>query len=94
MIPIKYYIMFASVIAIAGGGWYILNDWHYGPLKTCKVELADQGDVIKSKEETIKQLGIKITTIIEANKVTGFEEYFKGLNDANSSQVDHSKFIF
>lgn len=90
LLYVKYFASFAVVVAIS----YALYSWHYRPLKdlektnaSCQVERTAQ-------ETTIKNLGTRITQLIEENRVVGFEEYFKGLEDANNTEVDDSKFIF
>ena len=84
----------ALVIALIGGGWYILNDWHYAPLKAQKKTISQQIISLQAQGRTIKSLGEQITKIMEENKVTGFEEYFGGYADANNSQINGTDLIF
>lgn len=90
-------IVIAKLVGVGlfvGALVYVVLDFHYWPMKEKDKIIADQEFEIHSQEATIKELGIKITILIEENKVTGFEEYFKGLEDANNTNIDHTKFIF
>lgn len=83
MIPILTWIKIgAGALIIAGSGW-TLYEWHYKPIKEMANKIKDRDLTIRSQDLTIKDLGVQITKLIESNKVTGFEEYFKGLSDAN-----------
>ena len=93
MIPILTWIKIgAGALIIAGSGW-TLYEWHYKPISHMSKKIEERDLTIKSQDQTIKDLGVQITQLIEHNKVTGFEEYFKGLADANTT-IDHTDLVF
>ena len=95
MIPTKDMIYIGIILAMVGSAWYILEDWHYGPIRTLEKENSKLKIENKAQEGTIKNLGIRITELMANNKVIGFEEYFKGLDDANTTIItDNDKLIF
>ncbi len=93
LLSIKDGIYLAVISALIGSAWYILQDWHYKPLKDNVKIITSQKIIIKTQEITINNLGVEIVQLVEQNKVVGFESYFTGLADANNS-TDNNNLIF
>jgi len=92
---IRTYLYIGVAISIIGGAWFFLNSWHFAPIKTFKKNIKKQEEIIKLQNITINNLGVQINKLIESNKVTGFEEYFKGYKDENiSAHAGSSNLIF
>ncbi len=89
MLSIKDGIYIAVILALIGSAWYILQDWHYRPLKDNAILITKQKATIKAQNITINNLGVEIVQLIEQNKVAGFESYFTGLADANNTTSDN-----
>ena len=91
---IKYGIYAAAVAVIIGTSWYTLNTWHYSPLEHKSAIIVKHEATIVSKDVIINDLSVKIQSLIEKNKVVGFEEFYKGYIDENVSDSTDSRFIF
>lgn len=90
---IRLIISVVGFVLLSGGISYSLYTWHYQPIKALTKENKSKSNEIKAQSNTIRDLGVQITQLIEANKVSGFEEYFKGLADANNS-INSNDLIF
>ena len=93
MFSIKDYIYVGIIISLIGASWYILRDWHYKPLDVMAQTIITLKQENQQKEITINNLSVQIVELMENNKVTGFEEYFKGVSDANNTIIT-DKLIF
>ncbi len=71
--------------ALLGSIWYSLNSWHYKPLKVCNVTVVHLNTVISDKDTVINNLSTQIQSLMEDNKVIGFQEFFKGYEDENAT---------
>ena len=80
-------------MALLASAWYVVRDWHYKPIHLLERQLITVKLDNKAKDITINNLGVQIVQLTENNKVLGFEEYFKGVADANISVVS-DKLIF
>lgn len=87
---IRYYIYLAVAVAVAGSIWYTLNSWHYRPIRALKVQVITLTRENKAKDIVINNLSVQLKRLTEQNKVTGFEEYFKGYKDENISNITSS----
>ncbi len=79
---------------VVGSGWYTINTWHYQPLKEQAILISGQASSLRDKQVIIGNLSVQIQTLIEENRVTGFEEFYKGYQDENISDSTDSRFIF
>ena len=73
--------------------WYVVDDWHYKPIALLERQVKSLSIDNDAKDITINNLGVQIVQLTENNKISGFEEYFKGVADANVSIVG-DKLIF
>ncbi len=72
---------------------YSLYSWHYNVISDLEKTVSKQKEEITAKNIVINNQAIELVQLVENNKVTGFEEYFKGLADANNTTYS-DKLIF
>ncbi len=88
IIPMKGYL-YAGLTTIAlGSVGYFLHDWHYDVISDYKQLVNKQKQTLKAQEITINNLSVQIVELTENNRVTGFEEYFNGMAENNSTISD------
>ncbi len=72
---------------------YSLYSWHYNVISDLEKTVSKQKEEITAKNIVINNQAIELVQLVENNKVIGFEEYFKGLADANNTTYS-DKLIF
>lgn len=78
---------------VMGSVSYFLYSWHFNPLSDYEQLVNKQNQTLTAQEITINNLSVQIVELTENNRVTNFEEYFKGIADANNSTVS-DKLLF
>ena len=91
MIKGYIYAGLTAVIIVSFG--LFIDHWHYGPIADLKRSQSEMTKTIKHKDIVINDLSVEIQRLVENNKVTGFESYWKGMADANDSVIS-DKLIF
>lgn len=92
MIGIKYYVYIGIIVALLGSAWYVANTLHFKPIRLLERQLNILIIDNQAKDVTINNLSVDIVQLIENNKIVGFEEYFNGLSENNTTTTD--KLIF
>ena len=72
---------------------YSLYTWHYSVIDNLEKLVIQKNTEILAKDIVINNQAIELVLLVENNKVIGFEEYFKGLADANNTTYS-DKLIF
>jgi len=93
MLPFKGYLYAGVTLCVVSIFSYSLYSWHYSVIDSLEKQLRTAQIDNKAKEITINNLGVQIVQLMENNKITGFESYFKGIADANNTTVS-DKLIF
>lgn len=78
MVNMVKQIIFNTIIIfilLSAVEWFY--NWHYKRIETLEIENNAQA-------RTINNLSVQVQTLIQDNKVTGFEEYYKGYKDGIS----------
>ena len=78
----KAFVGLLGLVSIAAGVFLFKHSYAISKLENKNKVLTQ---AIKSKDLTIHNLGVEIIRLIENNKVIGFEEYFNGLSENNTS---------
>ena len=79
---------------MVGMAWYVVDDFHYEPIRLLEGQVAALEATTKVQEITINNLGVEIVQLTENNRIIGFEEYFKVYFYANTTVIDNDKLIF
>jgi len=91
-LSVKDLVYVGIIIAMVATAWALVDSWHYKPIRVLKEERNSLKTLNKNKDIVINNLSIELVKAIENTKIKGFEEYFKGLADANITVTD--KLIF
>ena len=75
---IKGFIYGGVLIVFAAGVWYMVNQWHYAPIAHLSKLVRQQEVELKAKDLTIHNLSVQLDEMVKQNKITGFEQYWKG----------------
>ena len=92
LIPLKGALYAGFIIIVVGSAWYVVNDWHYKPIRVFERQVKTLTIDNKAKDVTINNLSVQIVELIENNKVTNFESYFLGISESNTTVSE--KLIF
>jgi len=90
----RYVLGSVAIAGVVFSIWYSLNQWHYKPISDRDKTIQSLRQTIKAKDITIENIGTQLQQLMEQNKVTGFEEYFKGKADANFTDSNTSDLVF
>ncbi len=81
----KVGIYVGATLFVVGLFSYSLYSWHYSVISDLIETVEIQKEEIHSKDIVINNQAVDMIQLVEDNKVIGFEEYFKGLADANNT---------
>jgi len=93
MLGVKGYLYAGVTLCVVSLFSYSLYSWHYHVIDNLEKQLKTARHDNKAKEITINNLSVQIVQLMEDNRITGFESYFKGIADANNTIVS-DKLIF
>ena len=94
LIPSKGIIYGIIISLVLGAAYYALHIWHFAPIDHLEDTVLEQKEVIRSQAITINNLGVQIQTLVEENKVSGFEEYFEGVASEQNNTIISDDYIF
>ncbi len=94
LLTIKNGIYAVIILAVVGGIWYTLDDWHYSRVRELETCETDQISIVKFHESEIKLRDINISNLdtdleacFEDTKSAYSDGYYKGLSNAGKITV-------
>ena len=93
MFPTKEAIYVGIIVAVLSATWFMVDTLHFKPIRLLERQVVELSQDVKDRDLTINNLGVEIVQLTENNKVTGFEEFWKGYQDENITDVSND-YIF
>lgn len=90
----KTYLYIIGILSFIVAEVYFVWSWHYIPISILEKEVITLKEDVQDKDLVINNLSTQVIQLTEGNIVSGFENYFKGYEDANNTTIDNTKLIF
>ena len=93
MFPTKEAIYVGIIVAVLSATWFISNSLYDKFILLPQRQIVKLNQDVKDRDLAINNLGVEIVQLAEQNKVTGFEEFWKGYQDENITDISND-YIF